>query len=104
VRLCVADSGPGVPPEERVRIFERFYRLDSARSSTTGGTGLGLAIVKALVEAHGGTIRVESGPAGGALFSFTLPIASESTLPSPFPLWEEGDEARPTVISSGKAI
>jgi signal transduction histidine kinase len=104
VRLCVADSGPGVAPEERVRIFERFYRLDSARSSTTGGTGLGLAIVKALVEAHGGTIRVESGPAGGALFSFTLPIASESTLPSPFPLWEGGDEARPTVISSGKAI
>ncbi len=79
VRLGVADSGPGVAPEERERIFERFYRLDSARSSATGGTGLGLAIVKALVEAHGGTIRVEDGPAGGALFSFTLPIAADRT-------------------------
>jgi two-component system sensor histidine kinase BaeS len=76
VRLRIADSGPGVAPEERDRIFERFHRLDGARSSTTGGSGLGLAIVKSLVEAHGGTIRVEGRPAGGATFSFTLPIAA----------------------------
>jgi signal transduction histidine kinase len=82
VRLSVADSGPGVALEERERIFGRFYRLDSARSSTTGGSGLGLAIVKALVEAHGGTIRVESGPAGGALFAVTLPIATDGGLQS----------------------
>ncbi len=104
VRLSVADSGPGVAPEERERIFERFYRLDSARSSATGGTGLGLAIVKALVEAHGGTIRVESGPTGGAVFSFTLPIASGPTPTTSFPAWEEADETRSTVASSGQAL
>ena len=110
VRLSVADSGPGVVPEERERIFERFYRLDSARSSAAGGTGLGLAIVKALVEAHGGTIRVEGGPAGGAVFSFTLPIAAGPNPPSqaplagtPFPTGEGGDEARSTVTSLGQA-
>jgi signal transduction histidine kinase len=74
VRVGVADSGPGIAPKDRQRIFDRFYRVDRSRTSSTGGSGLGLAIVRALVEAHGGTIRVEDAQSGGALFSFTLPI------------------------------
>ena len=73
VRVAVADSGPGIALEQREHIFERFYRLDASRSSATGGSGLGLAIVRSLVEAHGGTIRVEERAGGGAQFSFTLP-------------------------------
>ncbi len=75
VRVSVADSGPGIAAEDRERIFERFHRLDPSRSAATGGTGLGLAIVRALVEAHGGAVRADERPGGGARFSFTLPIA-----------------------------
>ncbi|HEX8036351.1 MAG TPA: HAMP domain-containing sensor histidine kinase [Ktedonobacterales bacterium] len=75
VRVTIGDSGPGIAPENRERIFERFYRLDASRSAATGGSGLGLAIVRSLVEAHGGTIRVEERQEGGAQFSFTLPRA-----------------------------
>jgi signal transduction histidine kinase len=75
VRVSIADNGPGIGPEDRLRVFDRFYRADKSRSSTTGGSGLGLAIVRALVEAHGGTIRVDERPGGGARFSFTLPVA-----------------------------
>ena len=75
VRVSISDSGPGIAPENRERIFERFYRLDASRSSATGGSGLGLAIVRALVEAHGGMIGVEERPGGGTQFSFTLPRA-----------------------------
>ncbi|HEX9069173.1 MAG TPA: HAMP domain-containing sensor histidine kinase [Ktedonobacterales bacterium] len=74
VRIAVADSGPGIPTEARGRIFDRFFRVDSSRSSATGGSGLGLAIVRSLVEAHGGTIDVAERSGGGALFSFTLPV------------------------------
>jgi signal transduction histidine kinase len=72
VTLAVEDDGPGVPPEHRERIFERFARLDDARSRETGGTGLGLAIVKDVVERHGGRVAVEQG-AVGARFVVTLP-------------------------------
>ncbi|MGH2485425.1 MAG: sensor histidine kinase, partial [Ktedonobacterales bacterium] len=75
VRIAIADSGPGVAPEQRERIFERFYRADLSRSNATGGGGLGLAIVRALVEAHGGSIAADEGGGGGARFSFTLPCA-----------------------------
>jgi signal transduction histidine kinase len=75
VRVSVADNGPGIGPEDRVHVFDRFYRADKSRSSSTGGSGLGLAIVRALVEAHGGTIRVDERPGGGARFTFTLPVA-----------------------------
>lgn len=76
VRVSIADTGPGISGKDRQRIFDRFYRADPSRSAATGGSGLGLAIVRALVEAHGGTIRVDERPGGGTCFSFTLPIAT----------------------------
>ena len=75
VEVCVRDDGPGIPPEALVRVFERFYRVDKARSREQGGTGLGLAIVKHAIQAHGGEVRVESEPGQGAAFYFTLPAA-----------------------------
>ena len=74
VEFSVRDSGAGIPLEEQSRLFERFYRVDKARSRELGGTGLGLAIVKHLVKAHGGDVRVESEPGNGATFFFTLPV------------------------------
>jgi two-component system phosphate regulon sensor histidine kinase PhoR len=73
VEVCVQDDGPGISPESRPRVFERFYRADKARSREQGGTGLGLAIVKHVVQRHGGDVRVESEPGQGASFYFTLP-------------------------------
>ncbi|HVS54495.1 MAG TPA: ATP-binding protein [Opitutaceae bacterium] len=77
VELSVRDDGPGIPAEARMRIFERFYRVDKARSREQGGTGLGLAIVKNVVQAHGGDVRVESAPGAGAEFFITLPAAKD---------------------------
>ena len=76
-RVTIADNGPGMTEEQRQRAFDRFYRADPARATGAGagGSGLGLAIVKALIEAHGGSIRVDERPSGGARFSFTLPLA-----------------------------
>ncbi len=74
--ITVADDGPGIPEDERDQIFERFVRLDEARSRDSGGTGLGLAVARSLVEAHGGSIGVSTDPElGGALFKVTLPAA-----------------------------
>ena len=73
--LTVRDDGPGIPGEAKARIFERFYRVDKARSREQGGTGLGLAIVKNVVQAHGGEVRVESTPGHGTEFFITLPAA-----------------------------
>src|SRR5207237_214901 len=72
VRVDVADSGPGIPPEHVPRIFERFYRVDSGRSRDQGGTGLGLAIVKHLVEAMGGAVSVQSAVGKGTTLTFEL--------------------------------
>lgn len=72
VRITVTDSGPGIPPQDLTRVFERFYRVDKSRSRP-GGTGLGLAIVKHLMELHGGSVRAENRPEGGAQFTITLP-------------------------------
>lgn len=75
VRVRVGDTGIGIPERDRARIFERFYRVDKARSRALGGTGLGLAIVKHLVQTMGGDIYVESEPGKGSTFTFTLPRA-----------------------------
>jgi signal transduction histidine kinase len=75
VELTVADDGPGVAPEDRPRIFERFYRADPVRNRQTGGTGLGLAIAEAVTLAHGGTISVAAGTPG-ARFVVSLPALS----------------------------
>ncbi len=70
--LVVSDNGPGIPVPDLDRVFERFYRVDKSRARP-GGTGLGLAIVKHLVELHGGKVAVTNAPAGGAVFTLTLP-------------------------------
>lgn len=73
VTLTVDDDGTGVAPQERDRIFERFVRLDEARTRDAGGSGLGLSIVRAIAEAEGGTVRVGESPLGGARFTVVLP-------------------------------
>ncbi|WP_433276818.1 sensor histidine kinase [Pseudonocardia xinjiangensis] len=85
----VSDDGPGVPAEDRGRVFERFVRLDSARARADGGSGLGLAIVAEVVAAHGGSVTVDDAPGGGARFRVRLP----ATLPQE-PL-AEGTPAAP---------
>jgi len=72
VWLRVLDEGPGIPVEDLDRIFERFYRVDKARSRETGGTGLGLSIVKHLVELHGGRVSAANRPEGGAVLTVAL--------------------------------
>jgi len=76
VVLTVADTGVGIPRRDLGRVFERFYRVDRARSRETGGTGLGLSIVKHVAENHGGSVRVESELGVGSTFEVRLPIAS----------------------------
>ncbi len=78
VELCVADSGVGIPPADRPRVFERFYRVDKARSRELGGTGLGLSIVKHLVDAHRGTVWVEGNQPAGSRFLIRLPALEQS--------------------------
>ena len=75
VILRVSDKGIGIPSRDIDRIFERFYRVDRARSRETGGTGLGLAIVKHVVENHGGRLEVESELGRGTTFRASLPAA-----------------------------
>jgi signal transduction histidine kinase len=74
--LAVADDGEGVPKEQRERIFERFVRLDDARTRDEGGAGLGLAIARDVAHRHGGTLTVGRSPAGGAVFELALPDAA----------------------------
>jgi two-component system phosphate regulon sensor histidine kinase PhoR len=74
-RVSVTDAGDGIAPEHLPRIFERFYRVDKARSRELGGTGLGLAIVKHLARAHGGEATVRSAVGQGSTFTVELPQA-----------------------------
>ena len=75
VKIKVADTGPGIAPEHLGRIFERFYRIDRARSRESGGTGLGLALVRHVVERSGGSVAVASVPGAGTTFTLTFPRA-----------------------------
>ncbi len=79
ISINVSDTGEGIPAEDLPLIFERFYRVDKSRARTTGGSGLGLTIAKRLVEAHGGTITATSEVGKGSCFTFTLPIAKQTT-------------------------
>jgi two-component system phosphate regulon sensor histidine kinase PhoR len=72
IKVSVADTGIGIPFKDLPRIFERFYRVDEARTREQGGTGLGLAIVKHIVQLHGGNVSVTSDPGQGSVFSFML--------------------------------
>ncbi|HYL84604.1 MAG TPA: ATP-binding protein [Candidatus Angelobacter sp.] len=85
VTFTVSDTGIGIPQADQPRIFERFYRVDAARSREVGGTGLGLSIAKHLVEAHGGRIWVESDVGQGSQFHFTVPVFDAERLP-PHPI------------------
>lgn len=73
VRITIDDDGPGIPDDERERIFEPFYRLDRSRDRSTGGFGLGLSIASKAIVLHGGTLAVDASPLGGARFTITLP-------------------------------
>ena len=89
VELRVVDHGPGIPGPERERIFDQFYRLKGG-GRRPEGTGMGLAICRGIVEAHGGRLRVETTPGGGATFLLTLPVS-----PRRAPVEEEPEVARP---------
>ncbi|SNC73631.1 two-component system, OmpR family, sensor histidine kinase SenX3 [Kytococcus aerolatus] len=78
VRVLVTDQGMGIPPADLERIFERFYRVDGARSRNTGGSGLGLAIVRHVVATHGGVVTVWSRPGVGSTFTVALPVIDET--------------------------
>jgi signal transduction histidine kinase len=75
VAVSVIDTGEGIPAEDLLLIFERFHRVDKSRARSTGGTGLGLTIAKYFIEAHNGTITVQSEPGKGSTFTFTLPFS-----------------------------
>ena len=87
VRIAVVDQGIGIPKEEQERVFERFYRVDKARSRATGGTGLGLSIVKHVMAQHGGMVTVDSTLGEGSTFTLSLPLA-------------EADHSTPEILES----
>jgi len=76
-RVAVADTGPGISPSDRERIFEAFQQVDSSLTRKKGGTGLGLSIARRIVELHGGRLWVESVPGKGSTFSFSVPVRVE---------------------------
>jgi two-component system phosphate regulon sensor histidine kinase PhoR len=77
IEISVTDTGIGIPDQDRPRVFERFYRVDKARSRELGGTGLGLAIVKHIVEGHGGQVWVEGNQPQGSRFVVRLPVKTQ---------------------------
>jgi two-component system sensor histidine kinase SenX3 len=100
VEIAVADQGPGIPQSQQARIFERFYRIDPARSRGTGGTGLGLAIVKHICANHGGEVTVWSEKGHGSTFTMRLPVAppsqaAEDTAPGILPAFPDAPSEIP---------
>lgn len=75
MRIVVRDTGAGIPPEHLARVFDRFYKVDAARSGTIvpSGSGLGLSIVRAIVERHGGSVSASNAAEGGAMFELLVP-------------------------------
>jgi PAS domain S-box-containing protein len=104
--VYVADHGIGIAPEDQGRIFDRFYRVDNTLSRHTQGAGLGLYLARAIIQAHGGNIRVESQPGRGSRFVFTLPLAQRS-LPNDGVVrsgaWGGGQEATQDEIRESQA-
>ncbi|MFZ4484718.1 MAG: sensor histidine kinase, partial [Chthoniobacterales bacterium] len=96
IHLQVSDNGPGIPYEDQEHIFERFYRVHKHRSRETGGTGLGLSIVKNVMEAHGGTVSLESVPGAGCTFRLVLPASRDAGLDSPRPDPEQNPQPAAT--------
>ncbi|MET0715306.1 MAG: ATP-binding protein [Mycetocola sp.] len=92
VEIAVTDQGVGIPEDDRDRVFERFFRVDQARSRNTGGTGLGLSIVKHTVQNHGGEVKVWSLVGKGSTFTIRIPEASEKPLTAPIPITEVSAE------------
>ena len=96
--VSVADDGPGIAAEHLPHLFERFYRVDRARSRATGGSGLGLAIVKHLAEAHGGQVAVQSEPGQGSIFTVRLPLERQGDAsPAPTERARSSEGLRETV-------
>jgi two-component system sensor histidine kinase ResE len=78
VRIRVRDTGAGIPEDQLPHVFEKFYQADNQRAASAKGTGLGLAIAKEIVEAHKGTITIESDVGTGTVFSLTLPVSVQN--------------------------
>jgi signal transduction histidine kinase len=98
IALAVIDEGPGIPPEDLGRVFERFYRVDKSRTrdgKDPGGTGLGLSIVRHLVELHGGRVTAANRPARGAVFTIELPACCRVRGPACDPRARPVPERRP---------
>jgi two-component system sensor histidine kinase SenX3 len=100
--IAVTDSGIGIPRADRERVFERFYRVDQSRASSTGGTGLGLAIVKHVASNHGGTVSVWSEEGLGSTFTLRIPLAVEDTRGRPDPAGAAPDAAA-GVLQEGRS-
>jgi signal transduction histidine kinase len=101
VRFVVEDDGPGIPPGDRERVFDRFHRTDPARDRASGGAGLGLAIVSAIVVAHGGRVSASQSPEGGARMEIELPGFTPFSGPVAGP--RSGDLAAGALAAGGEA-